>query len=515
MAPLQLKNIPEEAIVNILEFLRATDLAAVSEVDKTVFHRTRIQRAIRYQIHTLYPSSYAGTPLKEKRSLSFTDCTSPKGTVRLSFDSPTASQSPSCGSDVNGSGGLGSCTLENFGCDYLYVREIKCILAAVQAPQPLTGKGYWISTSWIANAKKYFEALSLPDTNMSMSKKNSPHSNSKKGHRQESKHSKIRQRRGSDALPPWPSMTVDITCTHGNLALTKGARSKKRLIDGRAWFFLRKFYPNGPQFKSTRVVECSTCTCDDEEAKATVNGKREADLRTRRSGYVSGPLEAVAVRKSGVPSHLARAGPISAAQRNNARLLASPIHISEEQWLAMISPSSPSVAPDPMVSSSPQSVATDPDALLGGEFMKQRCDKKAEPTGQPLLPGLYNLVPKAWLKSWRQFTKDPTVTALPPLDCTCMLCHTHGHLVIPPHFEEYILGMKKSLVSGLGTYEGQIFEILSADEWDALQESLKSLSDFSVRFCLDGDNLSWNSDVCTYCDPFNYGSRVEMGEGHF
>ena len=499
MAPLQLKDVPEEAIVNILEFLRATDLAAVSEVDKTVFHKSRIQRAIRYQIHTLYPSSYAGTPLKEKRSLSITDYSSPKGTGRLSFDSPTTQASPACGEDMKGSGGLGSCTLENFGCDYLYVREIKCILAAVQAPQPLTGKGYWISTSWIANAKKYFEALSLPDLNMS--KKSSPYSNSKKGHRQESKHSKIRQRRGSDALPPWPSMTADITCSHGNLALTKGARSKKRLIDGRAWFFLRKFYPNGPQFKSTRVTECSTCTCDDEEAKASVNGKREADLRTRRSGYVSGPLEAVAVRKSGVPSHLAQA-PITAVQRNNARLLAPPIHISEEQWLSM-------------VSTSPQSTATDPDALLGGDFMKQRCEKKSEPTGQPLLPGLYNLVPKAWLKSWRQFTKDPTVTTLPPLDCTCLLCHAHGQLVIPPHFEEYILGMKKSLVSGLGTYEGQVFEILSVDEWDALQESLKSLSDFSVRFCLDGDNLSWNLDVCTYCDPFNYGCRADMGEGHF
>ena len=86
-----------------------------------------------------------------------------------------------------------------------------------------------------------------------------------------------------------------------------------------------------------------------------------------------------------------------------------------------------------------------------------------------------------------------------------MLCHSHGLLVIPPHVGDYLLGVRKSLLGGLGLYPGEVAEILCADEWDALQVSLRSLSDFSVRFCLDGDTISWNIGVCVACDPFSYG----------
>ena len=197
----------------------------------------------------------------------------------------------------------------------------------------------------------------------------------------------IRQRRGSDALPPWPSMTADITCAHGSLALTKGARAKKRLIDGRAWFFLRKFYPNGPQFKSTRVVECSTCLTEDEMATKHINGKKEAELRSRRSGYVSGPLEAVALRKSGVPSHL-----------SSAKFSLSPLHITESDWLAMISSEDTS-------SSAATSLTSELTQFEQAQILSSITDNSTSSDqigGQPLLPGLYNLVPKTWLKSWRQ-----------------------------------------------------------------------------------------------------------------
>jgi hypothetical protein len=138
---------------------------------------------------------------------------------------------------------------------------------------------------------------------------------------------------------------------------------------------------------------------------------------------------------------------------------------------------------------------------------------------QPLLPGLYNLVPKHWLKAWRQFVRDPAPGSKPPpMDCTSMLCHSHGLLVVPPHLEEYLLGVRKSLLSGLSEYPGEVVEVLSAEEWDALQLSLRSLSDFSVRFCLDGENVSWNIGVCSACSSFNYGpcgrgSGSGMGRG--
>ena len=133
------------------------------------------------------------------------------------------------------------------------------------------------------------------------------------------------------------------------------------------------------------------------------------------------------------------------------------------------------------------------------------CEPCFHSTSRPLLPGLYNLLSRSWLKLWRSYNKNPSVSSLPSMDCTKMLCHSHGLLVIPPHVGDYLIGLKKSLLGGLGQYPGEIVEILSAEEWDAMQVSLKSLSDFSVRFCLHGDDVTWNIGVCTSCCPFSYG----------
>ena len=80
-----------------------------------------------------------------------------------------------------------------------------------------------------------------------------------------------------------------------------------------------------------------------------------------------------------------------------------------------------------------------------------------------------------------------------------MLCQSHGLLVIPSHVVEYLLGCKRTLLGGLGGYQGGVVEILSASEWDALQETLNSFSDFSVRFSLDGENINWNIGICPLC----------------
>jgi hypothetical protein len=263
-----LKLLADETVVAILEFLRATDLVNVSEVDKTIFRKSRINSAVKYQLENIYTIS--GTPVKDKKVP----------------DSPMGSP--------------GSRGLSQYSCDVLYVREIKSVLLALGSPIPVNGRGYWISTSWVANAKKHFEALNLPEPRRKAGAK---------------KLNKIRQRRGSDSLPPWPSMNSDITCTHGSLALTKGLRAKRRLIDGKAWFFLRKFYPAGPQFKSTTCDDCSRCTAEDDGAKASATEKKEAELRVRTSSLCrSGTLGAVLARKHGVPSHML-------TQRPHPRLL--------------------------------------------------------------------------------------------------------------------------------------------------------------------------------------------------
>ena len=275
----QMKDLADETIVIILEYLRATDLASVKEVDMTLFSRSRVSRAVKYQLEMVYP--IACSPSKDQR----------------------ISSSPTCLLSSNSS--------SEYGCDVLYVREIKSILLALGSPVPVNGRGYWISTSWIANSKKYFEALNLPESQRKAGAK---------------KIAKIRQRRGSDCLPPWPLMNSDITCAHDTMALTKGARAKKRLMDGKSWFMLRKFYPLGPQFKSTTSIECALCSAKEDEAKKNAMEKVEMELKVRRSSSFSesGPLGSVIARKSGLPTHLLTQRSVSEKTGdNNPQLLNS------------------------------------------------------------------------------------------------------------------------------------------------------------------------------------------------
>lgn len=252
-----IKGLADESVVNILEYLRAMDLVSVSEVDKTIFHKMRVSRAVKYQLENVYV--IMASPSKEKRI----------------SDSPINSP--------------GARSTSEYGCDVLYVREIKSILLALGSPAPVNGRGYWISSSWVANAKKYFEAINLPENRRKAGAK---------------KMIKRKQRRGSDSLPPWPSMNADITCPHDFLALTKGFCAKKRLIDSKSWFFLRKFYPVGPQFKSI-CSSCVACTTDEEEAKTCATVKKEAELRLRKPVSLSnGLLDGLLSSKHGVPSHL-------------------------------------------------------------------------------------------------------------------------------------------------------------------------------------------------------------------
>ena len=63
-----IKHLPDETVVAVLEYLRAMDLASVSEVDKTIFSRARVYKAVKYQMQNIYV--IMGTPVKEKRGTS-------------------------------------------------------------------------------------------------------------------------------------------------------------------------------------------------------------------------------------------------------------------------------------------------------------------------------------------------------------------------------------------------------------------------------------------------------------
>ena len=72
----------------------------------------------------------------------------------------------------------------------------------------------------------------------------------------------------------------------------------------------------------------------------------------------------------------------------------------------------------------------------------------------PLLPGIFHLVPHAWLRAWRLSLRDAAAPPPPALDCTVLLCEAHGMLLPPPHVAEYLSGSRPKLLAGLGSYQG-------------------------------------------------------------
>jgi len=442
-----MNSLSEELVILCLTYLRATDLVNVRETNKALFSQHRVSTVIQ-RIMQSYPLLLSTTsPFKKQLSL----------------------------------------TNSLYRPDSLFVFEVTSIMSALSSPQPLPGKGYWISTSWLSNAKKYFEALTLPELDAAQKKnKISP---------QKRRQAKIRQRRGSDSLPPWPAMNADLVCCHGQLALAKVPKSRRRAIDGRAWFLLRRYYAQGPQFKCSVALECSCCLNDEEEARATAAEQREVAILTRRGDFLTPSLTALATRKSGVPGH--------------CLITANLVAISGSD------------GGDNNNSSSDDEVIMIPMTLQQQLLGVPQSDSLV----QPLVAGLYNLVPRDWLRQWRRYVKDPTLAVLPALDCTRLLCHAHGLLLVPPHVKEYLLGLRRSLLSGLGSYEGEIVEIVTADEWDELQKVLRLAGEFGVRFFVDdsrheatsssssssSSTWSFSLPLCQACDPLAARSSSSSG----
>ena len=289
----------------------------------------------------------------------------------------------------------------------------------------------------------------------------------------------LRQHTIPSSAYPSPMINADITCIHNGLATnTSGIKTKRRAISSKMWFFLRKFFPYGPEFKCSIDAECVICSSGVKEAKAVESEKKELAMMERRAFMIPDALAALVARKSGVPMHC----------------VTSRVAFYNE----MGDDSTPEAdAFDPLSGDGPSAAdlhAIDQALMMDGEGMLQ----------QPLVPGLYNLVPRRWLKAWRHYLKDSSASFLPHLDCAAFLCQPHGLLVMPPHVEEYLIGLRRSLLTGLGAYPGEVAEIVSADEWDAMQDVFHGAADFSLRFCLDGEGVSWNTGVCMRCDPFAY-----------
>eukprot|EP01038_Epipyxis_sp_PR26KG_P004335 gene4335-6137_t len=513
-------SLTDELIVLILSYLRAIDLTNISLVNKTLFTNIRISQSIKLLISNVY-IPFLNSP-----------CLTISPIKRNLISNYLEYYSDSNNSDsiafVNNENNVRSVVSKNtvpLKPDLLYFYEINSIILALNCGSNSNSSGYWISTSWIANAKKYFDALALPDINYY--KTYNTNISSKKSKPKITKQSKIRQRRGSDCLPPWPRINDDIVCIHGNMSSNKGkACPKRKVIHFHAWLFLRRFYPFGPQFKYNNNLqqktatgtnnneECIECYISNEDNKAIIDKKKETDLMNRRLELLSPFLTSLFNRKNGIPS-----SPTHNTTNKDDHYESITKNYTENYSFGNGNNNKTSILFD----INDYDLSTLDSSLLDLSFNSSI----SIPSNLQVLlipSGLYNLIPRDWLKLWRKYLKDTSVSTLPPLDCTRLLCHAHGLLVVPPHVEEYLLGLRKSLLGGLGTYPGQIVEIISAEEWDELSNKLKYF-DVNIRFSFENgysnhnttsnpynnhERVSWSMGICRVCDPFNYNPLLIM-----
>ena len=199
-----LELLSEEIIIEVLSYLRSYDLVNCTKSNRSIFDPLRIHKAIEISLK-VYDIKNLSSP---------------------------------------------AINVIQYQPYHLYLQELKAITSALNSPNK--SSGYFISVSWVANAKKYYDSLSHADNMKRVNKKQD----------------KIRMRRGSDALPPWPSINTDITCSHGCLALTHGLKAKRRIIGRKDWIILRKFYPTGLEYPTLSSVNCYVCESEFSNSKS-------------------------------------------------------------------------------------------------------------------------------------------------------------------------------------------------------------------------------------------------------
>lgn len=381
------------------------------------------------------------------------------------------------------------------------------------------------------------------------------------------KTSKIRKRRGSDALPPWPNINAELTCMHNGLSSHKVPNAKRRAIASSAWHLLRKYYPIGASFPVAHVSECSQCLSQNDEAKQAAVEKKESILLQRKQQWCPSSLHSLNQRgKAGVPTErlsaayhgylVEEAGADGQTRYETVVLPPTALFSTNvvEQEASIVADSQiPSISSSVMTgnsrSDSPlysqvnfsESSASAASALAGiadtnksigiadfhtsGELVPETNMQTSDNMTflipeftYPLICGTYYLISRDWVKYWRRFLKDVSITqppaTSPSMDCTRLLCNRHGHLLVPTHLEEYLVGMKRSLLAGLGDYLGEIVEIVTADEWETLQHVYhqygatggnKSNSRPKLAYSKDSLLISENDDECVLSS--NTGAR--------
>ncbi len=343
--------------------------------------------------------------------------------------------------------------------------------------------GYYISCAWISSARKYFQ-FEKKGSNASKAATIS-----------------FAKRRTSRLLGiPLPSNNInaDITCTHGQMysdaeiknSPSKVVRKTKTVICGEYWFLLRRYFPLGATFKCSKTVECSLCIEQSIQCKALHDNKLESAQKQRKLSVVNEELQDLFMRRTGLPSHCVQD------------------RIAQLESVARVTDVGVAGVPSGSNSSSVEAAAAAAAVAWhsgGGDTVAGlRGSSSSSHPWQPLTPGLYNIIPREWLRYWRKYARDVTIPTgcLSAVDFAGLFCEKHRRLLLPMHLVEYLMCLRKALLGG-GVGENEennvVVEIITAEEWDAIVSMRLSDSSVGPSFALDGQDITWNSPVCDEC----------------
>jgi hypothetical protein len=242
-------QLPSELTVNIMTYLRAYDLSALNQTCRFFASPDLVHTVIKHTAEHVYTTELTDGFEREGRQYTFES-----------------------------------------------LRNMEWLVVARVLSRPEPSDGYYVSKSWCKTALKWLE-VHQDEQKLSANAKKSPKKMSKKKQR-------MRNRRLSDASPPWPNVNSDLVCCHDNLQhcqSTKNARTRRRLLDKQAWKVLKKLYPDSVSLDSGNG-ECVHCRVEFESVKLEQKQRDDRQKEERRRPLSCPIVRGIYTRTRGVPS---------------------------------------------------------------------------------------------------------------------------------------------------------------------------------------------------------------------
>jgi hypothetical protein len=174
---------------------------------------------------------------------------------------------------------------------YEHLRNMEFLVVArvLNSPEPTTG--YIVSRSWCKTALQWLEAQQTV-----------PHSKTPKK-KASKRQQRVRNRKLSDASPPWPNVNTDLLCEHLCLqrcTSRKSARARRRLVDKQSWKVLNLLYPDSTQLPSS-MGECWQCSMQAERVHQSQLDRMEQEKLHRKRPLSHSEIRRFYTRRTGVP----------------------------------------------------------------------------------------------------------------------------------------------------------------------------------------------------------------------